>query len=219
MQAAVAVNEGRLADAENLLRIWNEDRQDGLIQNPLLIALGLGDTTPASGEVDGWIAGEEQQPGPEIPVSADTTPARAAIGALMRDIGLLRPVVRVATQVTSGADRIAEAAVLATEVRLGRDLNGNGIVGRAEGGPITAGDLYMVGEREPELFVSDRAGRILNQQQIRDQLPAMAGGGVQLNLDYSVSEARERPQPEDLLRVTTSALWRSGIKEVAGAVR
>ena len=220
VQAAVAVDEGRLADAENLLKVWEEDKQDGLIQNPLLIALGLGDTTPASGEIDGWKAGEEGKPPVEIPVGADTNPARAAIGGLMRDIGLLRPVVKVAAQITSGADRIADAAVIAAELRLGRDINGNGIVGRAAGGPINAGDLYMVGEREPELFVSDRAGRILNQQQIRDELPAMAGGGgVQLNLDYSVSEAKQRPQPEDLLRVTTSALWRSGIKEVAGGVR
>ena len=37
---------------------------------------------------------------------------------------------------------------------------------RAHGGPVEAGQPYIVGEYEPELFVPDRPGTILNQQQI-----------------------------------------------------
>jgi len=44
---------------------------------------------------------------------------------------------------------------------------------RASGGPVTAGTPYIVGENEPELFVPNRSGTILNQRQIA----AAAGGG------------------------------------------
>lgn len=44
---------------------------------------------------------------------------------------------------------------------------------RAEGGPVSAGQPYIVGERSWELFVPDRPGTIYNPQ----QLAAMAAGG------------------------------------------
>jgi hypothetical protein len=37
---------------------------------------------------------------------------------------------------------------------------------RASGGPVSAGQAYMVGEREPELFVPQSAGNIYNQAQM-----------------------------------------------------
>lgn len=40
------------------------------------------------------------------------------------------------------------------------------IEGRAVGGPVRAGQAYIVGEHEPELFVADRPGHIYNQSQI-----------------------------------------------------
>ena len=39
---------------------------------------------------------------------------------------------------------------------------------RAGGGSINAGELYRVGENEPEWFVSDKAGQIMNQRQARN---------------------------------------------------
>lgn len=39
---------------------------------------------------------------------------------------------------------------------------------RAEGGPVSAGQPYIVGEREPELFVPNQSGTILNQSQMRE---------------------------------------------------
>lgn len=38
---------------------------------------------------------------------------------------------------------------------------------RAHGGPVAAGAPYVVGEYEPELFVPDRPGVVLNQEQLR----------------------------------------------------
>ncbi len=47
---------------------------------------------------------------------------------------------------------------------------------RASGGPVVAGRPYIVGEREPELFVPGQSGMIYNQQQLAD----MAGTAGQL---------------------------------------
>ncbi len=47
---------------------------------------------------------------------------------------------------------------------------------RAEGGPVRAGQPYLVGEDEPELFVPNASGRILNQKQMR--AAGASGGGV-----------------------------------------
>lgn len=41
-----------------------------------------------------------------------------------------------------------------------------GLQERAGGGPVTRGMPYLVGEREPELFVPHTSGRIFNQQQM-----------------------------------------------------
>lgn len=47
------------------------------------------------------------------------------------------------------------------------------LLGRAEGGPVMAGRGYVVGEREPELFVPNRSGHIYNQDQL-------GGRGIQI---------------------------------------
>ena len=46
----------------------------------------------------------------------------------------------------------------------------NGSFGRAEGGPVAANRPYMVGEREPELFVPKTSGTIYNQDQMRSAM-------------------------------------------------
>lgn len=53
---------------------------------------------------------------------------------------------------------------------------------RASGGPVSAGKPYIVGEREPELFVPNQSGTILNQQQM-----SSAGiGGVSNNFHGNI---------------------------------
>lgn len=186
-QIDIAIAEGRFVDAANLLSLWVKDKEDGFINDPLLIAMGLGDTDPASGEVEAWKAEEERKRAANIPVGADTGPARTAIGGLMRDIGLLRPVVQVAAQITSGADRIAGAAVASAEVRTGQDINGNGIVGRAVGGPVMGDTPYMVNERGSELFVPSTPGFVMDHSESRAliegvrQLVNGGGSGVVVN--------------------------------------
>ena len=46
------------------------------------------------------------------------------------------------------------------EISSGVDINGNGLIGKALGGPVSARRPYIVGERGPELFVPSQAGEI-----------------------------------------------------------
>lgn len=48
---------------------------------------------------------------------------------------------------------------------------------RAGGGPVKAGQIYMVGEHGPELFASDEAGSILSTSQTNRQTSQMFPGG------------------------------------------
>jgi len=52
--------------------------------------------------------------------------------------------------------------------------------GRATGGPVTAGQPYIVGEKRPEVFVPDRSGVIL------PKVPGMDGGGVNAPVNISI---------------------------------
>jgi len=66
---------------------------------------------------------------------------------------------------------------------------------RATGGPVRKGQPYMVGEREPELFVPDQNGQILNQRQMRDASVTgkgvVAAGGVTVNVTFNGPVARD----------------------------
>lgn len=46
---------------------------------------------------------------------------------------------------------------------------------RAVGGPVTAGMPYLVGENEPELFIPNQSGRILNQRQMASAAGSRGG--------------------------------------------
>jgi len=47
------------------------------------------------------------------------------------------------------------------ELLAGVDLNGNGIIGKARGGPVSSSTPYIVGEAGPELFVPNSSGNIV----------------------------------------------------------
>ena len=49
--------------------------------------------------------------------------------------------------------------------------------GRANGGPVQANQPYIVGEREPELFVPNTPGTIYNQDQMASAMSRFSGGG------------------------------------------
>ena len=52
------------------------------------------------------------------------------------------------------------------------------IFGRESGGPVSANQPYIVGEKEPELFVPRTSGTIYNQQQLSQMNSGGSGGGT-----------------------------------------
>lgn len=64
------------------------------------------------------------------------------------------------------------------------------LTGKADGGPVSAGRMYLVGERGPELFLSRGSGTIVPNHALRG-----AGGGDRLYFDL-----RGAVMTEDLLK-------------------
>jgi hypothetical protein len=93
----------------------------------------------------------------------------------------------------------------------------NGLFGRASGGPVTAGQPYIVGERRPELFVPSTSGRIE---------PTVPGGGngvtVQVN-NYSGQQVetaeRKGPDGQRLIEVSVGRAIADGRFDRAMASR
>jgi phage-related minor tail protein len=81
---------------------------------------------------------------------------------------------------------------------------------RANGGPVTGGSPYIVGERGPELFVPGRSGSIVPNNQL-------AGGGdtnVVVNVDASGSKVEgDDQQGKQLGRVIAAAVQQEIIKQ------
>lgn len=213
-QVNLAIAEGRFVDAANLISLWVKDTEDGFITDPLLVAMGLGDTAPASGAVEDWKTGEEAKPPADVQVGANTEPATTGVDA-WRLLTQGLPLVDVGVGANTDPARVA-AGLLNNDIerlnptvyvdllprydngliRLLPDLGAFQPFGgkkRSDGGPVNSGDLYMVGENEPELFMSDRAGRILNQKQIRDEFSGPTGGGTTMVNHITVPPA---PDPE-----------------------
>ena len=93
------------------------------------------------------------------------------------------------------ADAARDAASAAQSAGSNDPSNSINVNGRATGGPVNAGNLYLVGERGPELFSPTTSGMIIPY---RDKAPAavgIGGGGggsvviQNLNL-YGVQDAR-----------------------------
>jgi TP901 family phage tail tape measure protein len=82
--------------------------------------------------------------------------------------------------------------------------------GRANGGPVSSGQTYMVGERGPELFVPGRSGTIVPNDQ-------MGGGGevnVVVNVDAKGSNVAGNDQDANQLgRVISAAVQSELIKQ------
>ena len=56
---------------------------------------------------------------------------------------------------------IADLNIGNDELQAGQDINGNGIIGKARGGPVTRNEPYFVGEQGIELFVPNQNGTII----------------------------------------------------------
>lgn len=73
------------------------------------------------------------------------------------------------------------------EIRKGlTGLLGGFLTPKAIGGPVSAGQPYLVGEQGAELFVPSSSGRIMPSNQTKD----MMGGGVNVNFSIQATDAR-----------------------------
>ena len=86
----------------------------------------------------------------------------------------------------------------------------NLLPGRASGGPVSGGQMYMVGERGPELFVPGRSGTIVPNEK-------MAGGGdvnVVVNVDAKgTSVEGDENEGKQLGRLISAAVQSELIKQ------
>lgn len=81
--------------------------------------------------------------------------------------------------------------------------------GRAVGGPVNAGEVYVVGEKGPELFVSDRAGTIVPNHRLGSSSggsPVGGGGSVNITVNTLSSHGVESAVVDALARANRAGL-------------
>jgi hypothetical protein len=111
--------------------------------------------------------------------------------------GMLRGFIDVIRQMIAQA---AAARILGnTEGFFGAILGGLGLGGRAVGGPVSAGNAFIVGERGPEIFVPHTAGRIQ---------PGMSGGGVTVVQNNTFQAGFDPAQAMPMLVEAERAIYR-----------
>lgn len=215
------VQEEDFTAARDLVTAFQQDMVDGSLDNPILLAINgdttpakeaeqelrtsiaegapvdipLGaNTAPATESYDLWRLGAAGAQ-TDTNLGANTDPAREQLYQLEIDwMGRTR-VVAVDADVTKAKKTIDEMfrSQRILEVAIGGSLAGNqsGLPRRAGGGPVMAGQAYVVGEREAEVFVPGQSGMILNQA----QLASLGVGGKQrkdLNIHVTSDSADGR---------------------------
>lgn len=66
----------------------------------------------------------------------------------------------------------------------------NAILGKASGGPVSAGTPYVVGEKGPELFVSNSSGSIIPNSKMGSG--SSGAGGTNVNVTYNIASGVSR---------------------------
>lgn len=99
-------------------------------------------------------------------ITADTTQADDALKGVQTKIdGITDKTVTVTVNTNYNGGSIGAA-----EIAANYDLNGNGIIGRAGGGPIWSNKPYLVGEKGPEIIVPGQAGSVIPNNAIGGQV-------------------------------------------------
>jgi hypothetical protein len=189
LQVAVAEAQlaGDLTSASNLIDAWFTDKQDGLIENPFLIALGLGETGNADADLEAWRRKQSGQ-AVRIPISFEILQGPPA-----------PPLERDSRGNPTG--RIAAGPPAPPRRR------------RATGGPVEFGRTYMVNEAGPEMFRPATDGFIMNaastERLIRGVEALVTGGsGDTINI-YETSGPRQTA--EELIRSKSANRFLAGV--------
>lgn len=210
-QIDIAIAEGRFVDAANLLSLWVKDKEDGFINDPLLIAMGLGDTTAASNQLGAWKLDEEGKPPVDVPVNAETSEARRQAAILFQDIQRLNP--------TMTVNLAANLANLFTAI----PILGNGLIptrsvnrpGRATGGPVLGGVGYGVNEVGSEMFVPSTPGFVMDHSESRALIEGVRqlvnGGGAPMVVNQQISTTDPVLSARESARKIRDAQYLAGV--------
>lgn len=189
LQVAVAEAQlaGDLTSASNLIDAWFADKQDGIIDNPFLIALGLGETGNADADLEAWRRKQSGQ-AVRIPISFEILQGPPA-----------PPLERDSRGNPTG--RIAAGPPAPPRRR------------RAAGGPVESGQTYMVNEAGPEMFRPATDGFVMNaastDRLIRGvEALVAAGGGDTINI-YETTGPRQTA--EELIRAKSANRFLAGV--------
>ncbi len=136
------VAEGDFTAARDIVLAFQQDMVDGSIDNPILLALNA-DPTQAKATTEQWSA-ETAGKVTNTNLGVNTVVADTQFQAWKKHLesqGVKIPValevsVRNAQQIIDGGGYGAPYNIGVLELAQGRDLNGNGVIGRAGGGPI-----------------------------------------------------------------------------------
>ena len=114
------------------------------------------------------VIGEAQAEADKKPIKLSFAQSASAIDAIASVYGVIaeadRVILGLQQQATGGLNLPPDVY---QELVQNRDINGNGVIGRATGGPVAKGQAYMVGEEGPELFVPRVSGRIISNGQLQ----------------------------------------------------
>ena len=200
LQVAVAEAQlsGDLTSAANLIDAWFIDKQDGIIDNPFLIALGLGPTAEVEADLEEYRRAEEGRP-IRIPVDLGLTPEQIALfeeAARRKNPGNRSNTLGRPNQPARGAP----------------DLN-LPVFRTAAGGPVEFGRTYMVNEAGPEMFRPATDGFVMNaastERLIRGVEALVTGGGGDVINIYETSGPRQTA--EELIRSKSASRFLAGV--------
>lgn len=93
----------------------------------------------------------------------------------------------------------------ALEELLGKDINGNKIIGKATGGMVSPRQWYMVGERGPELFIPNSSGTIVPNNK-------MQGAMNNITNNFNIGAGVQSMNIRDLARQITREQQRTGVQ-------
>ena len=103
-------------------------------------------------------------------------------------------------------------------------LEGAGFTPRANGGPVSSGTPYLIGERGPELFVPGTGGTVVNNNDLRSAMGTAPGArnGPMLNMTFQTTniggvEYVSREQLESAMMATRKAAADDGAKRGTAA--
>ena len=123
-----------------------------------------------------------------------------SVGSILMKLGL---------NMLAGSDGVGFFSILAGSFTGGT---------RANGGPVSGGAPYLVGERGPELFVPGRNGGVMSNSDLRNAMgsaPGSGAGGPVLNMSFETTtiggvEYVSRDQLEQAMAETRRAASRDG---------